>query len=189
MHAIDLFDRYHLKVDDFHKMGEVGIIPPDSRVELIDGEIINMAPIGSGHHAGTLDYLVSVIGKKLSANATLRVQNPIILGADSEVQPDLAIVKTSEDFYRSAHPKEQDALLLIEISDTTLKFDREIKIPLYAKHNIKELWLINLVDKRLEIYRTPNINKHLFQDIKILTEGSISALLANFNLNIDELFK
>ena len=91
MHAIDLFDRYHLTVDDVHKMGEVGIILPDSRVELIEGEIINMAPIGSGH-TGAVDHLVSVIGKNLSENATMRVQNPIILGSHSEVQPDLAIV-------------------------------------------------------------------------------------------------
>ena len=79
-------------------------------------------------------------------------------------------------------------MLLIEISDTSLKFGREIKILLYAKNNIQEFWLVNLVDKRLEVYRTPNTAKNLFQDIKILTDGSVSPLVANFTLNIDELF-
>lgn len=187
MQAIDLYDRYHLTVDDFNKMGEVGIIPSDSRVELIEGEIINRAPIGSGH-AGTMAYLISVITSQLSKSAIINAQNPVILGQYSEPQPDLVVLKPRDDFYKNAHPTAEDVLLLLEISDTSLKFDREVKIPLYAKHNIQEFWLVNLMEKRLEVYRTPNVEKGLFQDIKILTNGPASPLSVKFTLNIDELF-
>jgi Uma2 family endonuclease len=188
MQAIEQIDRYHLTVDDFHKMGEVGIIPPDLRVELIEGEIINMAPIGS-NHAGTIAYLIRTITSQLGTNAILNAQNPVILGQYSEPQPDLVVLKQRDDFYRKAHPTAKDVLLLIEVSDTSLKFDSGIKIPLYAKNSVQEFWLVNLVEKHLGVYRKPNAEKEQYEDIQVLTAGSISPSLVKFELKINELFK
>lgn len=188
MQAIELYNRYHLTVDDYHKMGEVGIIPPHLRVELIEGDIINMAPIGS-RHSGTVAYLIRIISAQLNTNALLNAQNPLVLGGYSEPQPDLVVLKARDDFYRKTHPTAEDVLLLIEISDTSLAYDHTVKIPLYAKNDIKELWLVNLEEKRLEIYRTPNTKKGLYQEIKILTDGSVSPLFTKFDLNIAELFE
>lgn len=116
-------------------------------------------------------------------------QNPIVLGPYSEPQPDLVVLSARSDFYKNTHPTAEDVLLLIEISDTSLKYDREVKIPLYAKNGIKELWLINLEEKRLEIYRTPNTKKELYDEIVVLTNGQVSPLNAVFVLNIDALFE
>jgi len=188
MHAVDLYERHHLSIDDYHKMAEVGILAPDVNVELIEGEIIDMAPIGS-QHAGMVAYLIDLLTHQLAKKAIINVQNPIILGTQSEPQPDLLILKPRKDFYRQAHPKPDDVFLLIEISDTTLQYDREIKIPLYATYNIPEIWLVNIKEQRLEIYRTPQPGSKLYQDIKLLDRGTASPLALEMSVDVNALFE
>ncbi len=147
--------RHPLTVTDFHKMGETGILPLDARVELINGEIIDMAPIGSPH-AGKVNRLVSVLTEATGKAAIVAVQNPIVLGDLSEPQPDIAVLRPRADFYEHAHPRANDVLLLIEVADTTAHYDREVKIPLYARHGIVEVWLLDLERGQLEIYREPS---------------------------------
>jgi Uma2 family endonuclease len=146
--------RHKLSVEDFHKLGEAGVLHEDSRVELIEGELIDMAPIGSPH-AGTVNRLVSLVSGAVTTEV-VHVQNPITLDDYSEPQPDLAVLKPRADFYRSVLPTASDVLLLIEVSDTTLAYDRGPKLELYSRHGILEVWIVNLPDGQLEVFRDPS---------------------------------
>jgi Uma2 family endonuclease len=147
--------RKHLTdINEWRRLGEANIFPPESRIELIEGEIIEMAPIGSnhsGHVVRLLNYFASVIGKKALVNA----QNPLQLGDLSEPEPDFMLLKPNPDFYSSHHPVADDVLLLIEVADSSLAFDQSHKLRLYAIHNVPEYWLLNLNDNCLEVYRKP----------------------------------
>lgn len=125
-------------VDEYHKMGEAGIWGEDDRVELIEGELIDMPPIGS-LHAGKVMRLVSFLTTALSNRAIVSPQNPVRLGEHSEPQPDLTVLRFRDDFYESAHPQPGDVHLLVEVADTTVRYDREVQIPLYARYGIPEV--------------------------------------------------
>ena len=140
-------------------MGEAGLLPPDARVELIDGEIIDMAPIGPAH-ASVVDQLSERLRVAVAALAIVRVQNPVQLGEHAEPQPDLAVVRLSPDHYRERHPSGEDILLLVEVADTTVRYDSEVKIPLYAEHGIVEAWLLDLAGRRLICHRTPQSGRY-----------------------------
>jgi Uma2 family endonuclease len=140
-------------VADYYRMAEVGILRPDERVELIDGEIIDMPPVGSVH-AGTVDQMAKILGDALGNQAIVRVQNPISLDDHSEPEPDIALLRRREDFYKSSHPTPDDILLVVEIADSLL-FDRNIKVPLYARHGIVEVWLVDVRAWRLIRCRNP----------------------------------
>ena len=148
----DLMQRHRLSVDEYHRMGSTGILPEDSRVELINGEIIDMAPIGS-RHAAAVRQLTHILSRAVGDTAIVSVQNPIQLDPHTESQPDLALLQPREDFYKTAHPRAGDVLLVIEVADSSLRYDREIKIPLYARHGIPEVWLVDLLDNRLLHFR------------------------------------
>jgi Uma2 family endonuclease len=135
-------------------MAEVGILDDDARVELIDGEIIDLAPPGSPH-AATVTYLTEVLMSAVGGRAAVRVQNPVRLSKYSEPQPDLAILRRREDFYRERHPQPDDVLLIVEVAASSLRFDRKKKVPLYARHGIPEMWLVDLGGRRLVRYRAP----------------------------------
>jgi len=146
--------RHRLSVADYYRMAEVGILRPDERVELIDGEIIDMPPVGSVH-AGTVDQMAKILGDALGNQAIVRVQNPISLDDHSEPEPDIALLRRREDFYKSSHPTPDDVLLVVEIADSSLLFDRNIKVPLYARHGIVEVWLVDVRAWRLIRCRNP----------------------------------
>jgi len=146
--------RHRYTVADYHRMAEVGILASNARVELIDGEIIDMAPPGS-LHAGTVNALVRWLARAAGDQAVLLVQNPVSLSQHSEPQPDLAVARPRVDFYKTGHPRPEDVLLIVEVADTSLRFDRDIKVDLYAGHAIAELWLVDLRVKHLVRYREP----------------------------------
>ncbi len=152
--AAELPRRHWLTVDDYDRMAEVGILDPEARVELIDGEIIDMAPPGSPH-AATVNYLSEVFFSAAAGRANVLVQNPVRLSKYSEPQPDLALLRRREDFYRERHPQPADVLLIVEIAASSLRFDRKKKVPLYARHEIPEVWLVDLGGRRLVRYRAP----------------------------------
>ena len=143
-----------ITVDEYERMGEASIFRPDDRLELLEGEIFEMSPIGS-HHAACVDLLARLLRVRVEDFAIVRVQNPIRLDDFSEPQPDVALLKLRDDFYRHAHPTPADVLLVIEVADSTVESDRGYKIPLYAKAGIKEAWLVNLPAERIEIYAEP----------------------------------
>ncbi|MDR7555353.1 MAG: Uma2 family endonuclease [Armatimonadota bacterium] len=143
-------------VAEYHRMGEAGILGEDDRVELIEGEIVEMAPIGS-RHAGTLKRLLDkFIPLQAAGRIILSVQDPIDLGERSEPQPDLILLKPRSDFYASSHPGPEEALLVVEVAETSPAYDREVKLPLYARAGIPEVWLVDLAEGLLEVYRQPD---------------------------------
>jgi len=137
-------------------MGEVGILSEDEHVELIDGIIIQMSPEGTKHSAIISDIATQFYELVIESKALLRVQHPIFLSDDTEPEPDLALVKPRERaYYLETHPRPDDVLFLIEVADTTLESDREIKLPRYAASKIEEVWIVNLVDNIIEVYQEP----------------------------------
>ncbi|HEX8147424.1 MAG TPA: Uma2 family endonuclease [Pyrinomonadaceae bacterium] len=141
-------------VAEYRRMVEVGILSEDDRVELIDGEVFEMSPIREPR-AASVDVLNEIVRDRLGRSVIVRVQGPIQLGDFSEPQPDVSILKRREDFYRGAHPRPEDVLLVIEVSDSTLVFDRKVKVPLYARAGIPEAWVVNLPEERVEVYSDP----------------------------------
>ncbi len=146
--------RHGFSRDDYYRMAAAGILGEDDRVELIEGEIIDMAPIGS-HHAGTITDLNARLQRALAGMALVSVQSPVILSDRSEPEPDLAVLKRRADCYRSGHPEPADVFLLIEVAETSLAYDREVKLPLYAAHGIPETWIVDLEGHQLGIHRQP----------------------------------
>ena len=141
-------------VDDYYAMAEAGILTHDERVELINGEITEMSPIGSRHASAiySLEYLVP---SQLGGRAIAGAQNPLRLRGHVEVQPDFMILKLRDDFYASSHPGPEDVLLLIEVSDSTLDFDRNVKLEMYANAGIPEVWIANIPERVVEVYTDP----------------------------------
>ncbi len=152
LHEVAMLHR--LSVADYHHMGEVGILGPELRTELIEGEIIEMTPIGPTH-GGTVNLLGSILLNAVRNEVIVSIQNPIRLDDYSEPQPDLAVLRRKADFYRSAHPGPADILLIIEVADTTLRYDRDVKLPLYARAGIPEAWLVDLQGCGLTACRKP----------------------------------
>ena len=141
-------------------MAEAGIFKANDRVELIEGEIFDMPPIGIDH-AYVVKRLNSIFMQCVGMETIVSVQDPIHLDASSEPQPDMALLHYRGDFYRQAHPGPEDIILLVEVSCTTLRYDREVKLPLYARHNIPEVWIADLERQRLEIFRRPENGVYL----------------------------
>jgi Uma2 family endonuclease len=155
--------RHRLTVADYYRMGETGILAPDARVELIDGEIIDMAPIGSPHVSAVLqlDYFLKAA---VAGKALVLVQGPIALGDYSAPQPDLAVLRPRADYYRSSLAVPADVLLVVEVAQSSLRHDRDDKIPLYARHGVQEAWLVDLEAKRLVRYRNPQQDTYALFD-------------------------
>ncbi|MBE9036801.1 Uma2 family endonuclease [aff. Roholtiella sp. LEGE 12411] len=141
-------------VAEYHRMAELGFFKEDDRVELIKGEIFYMAAKGTPHSVCET-LLFRALIQLLVERALVRGQQPIIIPEYSEPEPDLAIVRNVDDDYLSAHPSPSDILLLIEIADSSLKYDQEVKLLLYAEANISNYWIFNLVDNSLECYSEP----------------------------------
>lgn len=136
-------------------MGEVGILGPRDRVELIERELVALAPIGADH-PGTVIALNEVLNAAVRGRAFISPQNPVQLSDHSLPQPDYAVLAPRPDHYRSAHLRPQDVLLLIEVADRSLDYDRGIKRALYARHGIPEFWIVNLIDRTVEVCRSPS---------------------------------
>lgn len=142
-------------LEEYYRLGEIGFFHEDDRVELIRGEIIKMVAKGPLHSVCTT-LLNRELSKLLGERATLRVQDPIVLPSTSEPEPDFTIVQNRSEDYLSAHPTPADILLLIEISDSSLDYDQNVKVPLYAEAGICDYWIFNLVDNWLEVYSEPS---------------------------------
>ena len=173
-------------VADVHKMTEAGILPEESGHEIIDGYIIDKMSIGS-KHAGTVKKINRILSVIMGNGAIISVQDPIYVDDFNEPEPDIALLKPRKDFYAESHPKPADVLLLIEVSDSTLEYDRNFKIPLYAESEIREFWIVNLRDKTVEIYTSPKNGS--YRSTRILETGETieSNAAANLKLTVDEI--
>jgi Uma2 family endonuclease len=146
--------RRPITVTEYHRMGEVGILGERDRVELIEGELVAMSPIGS-YHTGTIITLNHLLVHAVGERAMVSVQNPVRLDDLSEPEPDFALLRPRADRYRDAHAQQADVLLLIEVADTSLNYDRAVKRALYARHAIPEFWIVDLTSGEVEVCRQP----------------------------------
>lgn len=167
--------RRRFTVEEFHRMVEAGVLGEDDRIELLDGEIVEMTPIGP-RHAGGVNRLTRLFGARLRERVVVGVQNPVVLGPYWEPQPDLALLKARDDFYAHAHPGPEDVLLIVEVEETSLDVDRRVKVPAYARAGVAETWLLNLADDRLEVFRDPAPEG--YRDVRRLGRGDRVALVA-----------
>lgn len=169
-------NRRRFTLDQYHRMGETGILHEDDRVELIEGEIIEMTPIGS-RHAGTVGAIDNLFAARLSGRAVVWSQNPLLITRlQSEPQPDVMLLAPRADAYRSRLPEPPDVLLLIEVADSTLTYDRRTKLPLYARAGVAEAWLIDLEANRVEIHRAPGESD--YRDVSVPRADETFAPLA-----------
>jgi Uma2 family endonuclease len=141
-------------VDDYYRMADAGILAEDDSVELIEGDIIRMSPVGS-RHASRVKKLIRLLTMKLGEAVIVAAQDPVHLSDLSEPEPDLSVLRPRDDFYENHHPTPDDVLWLIEVSDSSLEFDHRVKLPLYARHEIRELWVVDLRHTLIEVYRGP----------------------------------
>ena len=148
--------RHRLGVDEYHRMVEAGVFGKDDRIELIDGDLIDMAPIGQGH-AAIVGGLNEALFMACAGRAIIWPQNPIRLDRSSEPQPDLAVLRRRADFYATGErPGPADILLLVEVAGSSLRFDQTVKLPLYARAGIAEVWIVDLQRCVLDAYRKPD---------------------------------
>lgn len=142
-------------VTAYHRMAAAGILHEDDRVELIDGELIEMTPIG-GPHIGAIIALTQMFVLAAAGRARVSPQNPVRLGEHSEPEPDLALLRPRDDGYRGGEPPlAADVMLLVEVADSSLRYDRVVKLPLYARHGIPEVWIVDLEGRVVEVCREP----------------------------------
>ena len=174
----------HKHVTDIHewkKLGEANVFPSECHLELIDGEILEMAPIGF-NHAGHVTRLLNLFAPLLDDKVIMTAQNPLQLGNLSEPEPDFMLLRAEKSFYTQRHPTPEDVLLLIEVADSSLEYDQTTKQSLYARYHIAEYWVINLNNASLEVYRQPQ--GHLYQQKNTLKAGDEMTLSMLNNLSI-----
>src|SRR5579862_4817971 len=148
---------HRFTVKEYYRMAEIGVLRPDARVELLDGEIIDMSPIGPFHNS-VVNQLNEIFMAAAKGRWTTAIQNSIRLNEHSEPQPDLALFKKASDLYRKRLAQPKDIFLLIEVADSSLATDQEIKLPAYGQAGIAEVWIVNLVEQTVEVCREPNFD-------------------------------
>jgi Uma2 family endonuclease len=186
MNAIHDHPRRHaITVEEYMRMGEAHVFSHQARLELMEGEIVEMPPIGSAHAAVvcTLDTLL----REVAPRAMVRVQSPLVLGERSAPQPDVMLLRPRADRYYNSHPTAADALLVVEVADTTLMYDLEVKRPLYARAGITELWIVDIARRELHVFREPELD-YSFHRVLLANDGVSVAALGDVGLMISSLF-
>lgn len=178
--------KHYFNVDEYYRMAEVGLLSPDHRVELIEGEIVEMSPIGKTH-GGTVKRSNRLLNRELGDAVVVSVQDPIRLNDFSEPQPDLALLKPRKDFYSHSHPTPDDVLVVIEVADTSVNYDRNVKLPLYARAGIPEAWLMVLPKDVIEVHSQPKNGK--YQKVQRLKRGKtlVSPTIPTFECKVEDL--
>ena len=179
--------KHRLTVDEYYRMAEVGLLAPDARVELIDGEIVDMPPIGS-RHCGTVELLQFRFTKAFGDAAWVSGPRTLVLGHYDAPEPDLMLLRPRVDFYRRSHPTPSEILLLVEVSDSTWSYDREVKAPLYARHGVSNLWIVNVRKKELHCFSDPRLGD--FTEVVTFTDTSSIPVksLADASVDLTDLF-
>jgi Uma2 family endonuclease len=167
--------RHRITVEHFYRMAEAGLFDTDERVELVNGDIIDVPPMSS-RHASAAEQLATALVMAVGTRAIVRQQLPLRLADDSEPLLDIAVVMPRTDRYRSSHPGPAEALLVVEISKSTLRYDRNVKVPLYARHGIPEVWIIDLETNQRHAYRSPRDGAYAVGEITPLAWASLVAV-------------
>jgi len=179
--------RWQFTVADFARMAEAGIFAEDDRVELIDGEVRAMSPIGP-RHAALVKRLNTLIGRQVANLAIMSVQDPIQLTYYTEPQPDIALLRIREDFYAHAHPLPADVFVVLEIAETSLEYDREEKVPRYAQARIPEVWLIDVERETVTQYTQPDGTRYRSEQSLQRHHILVSTVLSPLQLAVDDIF-
>lgn len=182
----DLVRRHRITVQDYYRMAEVGVLAPDARVELIEGEIIDMAPAGSPH-AGIVTRLHRRLHLAVGGTLIVRQQFPLHLDDYSEPEPDLVLVKRRSDDYVRSHPTPADVLLVVEVSQSSLRFDRERKLALYARHGIPEYWIVDVVTPAVHIFHTPQGEQYMHASLTSRTDIVALSVLPESKVDLNGL--
>lgn len=169
-------------------MAETGVLKPDARVELLDGNIIDMSPIGP-FHGGVTKYLNQIFNAAAKGRWITQVQDPVRLDDHSEPEPDLALLKPVADFYRRRHPQPEDVFLLVEVADSTLEADQENKLPAYGRAGVPEVWVVNLNELTIEVYREPNFTGYGAKTILHEGEQATPQVFPDVAVDVAELLK
>jgi len=177
---------HRFTVDDLERMVRAGILREDARVELIEGELYDMNPIGWAHQA-CVNRLTELFVRTLHGRAIVQPQGPVRLSERSLPQPDLALLRPRTDFYAHGGPGPADVLLLVEVSDTTLAYDRDVKVPLYARAGIPEVWLVDLAGGQVLVFREPEHDG--YRDSRVYRPGDALSPQAfpDMSLAVDDL--
>jgi Uma2 family endonuclease len=180
--------RRRLDVDQYHRMGEAGVLDEDERIELIDGELVEMAPIGD-RHAGTTNDLARVLFAAAGERTVVAVGNPVRLDRYNEPQPDFALLRPRADSYRGSTPTPEDILLLVEVADSSLRYDRTVKLPLYARHGVPEVWIVDLEGGTVEVCREPAADGYAVVSRAGVGEVLEPALLPGLRIAVAEIIR
>jgi len=190
MEALDLHNPIHrLSVDRFHQMIDAGVFADGDRVELIDGEMRDMSPIGP-LHASCTDTLTMLFAPVLAGVAIVRVQGALVLDDGTEVYPDLMVLRPRADRYAESNPRGEDVLLVIEVADTSLAADTGVKLAKYAHAGIRLYWVVDIPSRALHEYRDPNVFAGRYRQLHSVGEGAIGVSIqgADFRLEVGDLF-
>jgi len=169
-------------------MAEAGVLRPDARVELLDGRIIDRSPIGPFHGEVTT-YLTEIFAAASKGRWRTRVQNSVRLDEHSEPQPDLVLAKPIAETYRKRHPQPEEIFLLVEVADTTLETDQTDKLPAYGRAGISEVWIVNLNNETIEVYREPHFTGYGSKTILRGNEQAVPRAFPDVAVNVGELLK
>ncbi len=187
MHDTDtLIRRHRLHVDAYHQMGAAGIFSPDDRVELLNGEVIDLAPIGPDH-AAAVDALNEALVTACGAAASVSTQSSVRLDQFSEPEPDFSVSRRRADRYRTARPTPADILLLVEVSDSSLRYDRVVKLAAYARAGVPEYWIVDLRRRVVDVHRDPSGDFYA----TVTTHGptdTITLAMAAISVSLDGVF-
>ena len=162
--SVIALDHRSFTIDEYHKMAETGILEEDERIVLIRGKIVRMPSVGT-EHAACIKRIIHFLSRHLADAFIFQVKDPIHMPDYSEPEPDIAILKARPDFYSAHHPLPEDVILLIEVADSSLKYDNEIKLPLYAEAKVPEVWIVNLMDGLVAIYSEPKTSTYGLRQI------------------------
>lgn len=173
--------RRQFTVEEFQRMAEVGILREDDRLELIDGEIIEMAPVGERHNSGVL-RVSDIFYERVGASVLISSQGPIRLGKKSEPQPDVMLLRRRPDYYRSSLPQPSDVFLIVEVADTSLEYDRQTKARHYARSGVPELWIVDLTHDVILVFRDPSSKG--YQTVQVTRRGEAISPLAFPDISI-----
>lgn len=185
MTADPVLERRLFSVDDYERMAEVGILDTDSRVELLEGEIVTMAAIGS-RHAGVVNRATRLLNRRVGEDVLVTPGNPLRLPPRSEPEPDLMLVRFRPDFYSAGHPSARDTLLVIEVSDSSIGKDRTVKVPIYARQGIPEVWVIDVEGDRVIVHTRPGGGDYGLVRSAHRGEELRPALVSDVAITVDE---
>ncbi len=174
--------RHKVSLEEFHRMVEAGVFPEDLRLELVEGELVEMSPIGK-RHAAKVARLTALFGPLVPHQAILFVQSPLVVG-ESELYPDLALLKPRPDFYEEELPQGGDALLVVEVADTSLRYDLQVKLPLYAQAGVPEVFVVDLLGQKVLVHRHPEGEG--YREVEALGPGRRLSFL-NVEIPLEEL--